>query len=140
MKTFILTLVSALLLSGCGQPPAESSGSVSGRNSTTPAIEYSLYQFYEVPLDGHVVHLRDLDNLTLLQTTQINYSVDGIQCTADAILAKLGAINLYHLQISNMSAIITSDPTQMATCDAGQPSNFWITLNGQFTVDFRRSN
>ena len=138
MKTLILAILSALLVSGCGQPPAESAGSTS--SASQPATVYSLYLYYEVPLDGHIVHLQNLDTMTLMQTTSISYSVDGTQCIADAILTKPGAINLYHLQVLNMSAVVTSDPAQMALCDAGQPSNFWMRLTGQFTMIFTRSN
>lgn len=138
MKTIIVTLLLVLLNTGCGSSPSGTSpaGSPVAQDDT----EFSLYQFYEVDLEGHQVRLLDLDVMPLNQSKKIQYSVDGFNCTADAILNKPGALNLYNLQVSNMTAIITSDPVQMTACDAGKPSDFWLRLTGKFTMDFTRAN
>lgn len=152
MKTLILIAISALFLNGCGQPP---SGPTGGGGSTAPAPtaeapkvdhkikEFKLTYYYEVTLDGHPVVLRNLDKMTLFSgtflTEQISYTVDGVPCTADAILQKPGAPNLYFLIVTHPSAIQIGNPTAMATCDPGLPSNFWLTLTSDFTTSFERS-
>ncbi|NJO18784.1 MAG: hypothetical protein HC838_00170 [Spirulinaceae cyanobacterium RM2_2_10] len=140
MKTLILTLFAAFLITGCGKPPSEAVKSAIAGSATPPKVEYSLKSFYEVPFEGSMVQLVNLNTMHLSQTENITYAVDGIQCQANAILGKLGAVNLYHMQVWNRSPIDPFVPGSAVACETGvQAIGFWISLTSQYTLEMERS-
>lgn len=132
MKSILLAVISLLALSGCGEDRH------SDPNGSTE-VDYLFISLYNVELDGHLIQLADLDRLPLMVQSPISYLADNYQCFADAIMVKLAASS-YRIELMNMTPANINDPLQVAACDLGAPSSFYITLTSIGTMNFVRAN